>query len=130
MENIVAGYSDFTGLAKLRVAAQKDQVKAAEEVGRQFEAFFIHSMLTSMRKASEPLKSDLWDSSALNSYEDMFDSELASSLSKAGGVGVTEWLVNQVLDSAPKNTKASDRAIRLYQLEASAAKPLNGASRG
>ena len=63
---------------------KEDQVKAAEEVGRQFEAFFIHSMLTSMRKASEPLKSDLWDSSALNSYEDMFDSELASSLSKAG----------------------------------------------
>ena len=130
MENIVAGYSDFTGLAKLRVAAQQDQVKAAEEVGRQFEAFFIHSMLTSMRKAGEPLKSDLWDSSALNSYEDMFDSELASSLSKAGGVGVTEWLVNQVLDSVPNSTIASDKAIRLYQLEASAAKPLNGALRG
>ena len=40
MENIVAGYSDFTGLAKLRVAAQKDQIKSAGEVGRQFEAFF------------------------------------------------------------------------------------------
>ena len=31
MESLVAGYSDFTGLEKLRVAAQKDQVKAAEE---------------------------------------------------------------------------------------------------
>lgn len=130
MENIVAGYSDFTGLAKLRVAAQKDQVKAAKEVGRQFEAFFIQSMLTSMRQASESLKSDLWDSSALNSYEDMFDSELASSLSKAGGVGVTEWLVNQVLDSVPNSTIASDKAIRRYQLEASSAMQLNGASRG
>ena len=114
----------------MRVAAQKDQVKVAEEVGRQFEAFFIHSMLTSMRKASEPLKSDLWDSSSLNSYEDMFDSELASSLSKAGGVGVTGWLVNQVLDTAQSRIKASDRAIGLYQLEASTAMPLNGASRG
>ena len=87
-------------------------------------------MLTSMRKASEPLKSDLWDSSALNSYEDMFDSELASSLSKAGGVGVTEWLVNQVLDSAPSRAKASDKAIRLYQLEAGTAMPLKGALSG
>ena len=130
MENIVAGYSDFAGLAKLRVAAQKDQVRAAEEVGRQFEAFFIHSMLTSMRKANEPLKSDLWDSSALNSYEDMFDSELAASLSKAGGVGVTEWLVNQVLDTAPNTVTPSNKAIRLYQLEAGAAIPLNGALSG
>ena len=130
MENIVAGYSDFTGLAKLRVAAQKDQVKAAEEVGRQFEAFFIKSMLSSMRKASEPFKSDLWDSNALNSYEDMFDSELASSLSKAGGVGVTDWLVNQVLDKAPNSAESATKAIRLYQREAGAAIPLSGADSG
>jgi flagellar protein FlgJ len=130
MENIVAGYSDFTGLAKLRVAAQKDQVKAAEEVGRQFEAFFIKSMLSSMRKASEPFKSDLWDSNALNSYEDMFDSELASSLSKAGGVGVTDWLVNQVLDKAPNGAESATKAIRLYQREAGAAIPLSGAMSG
>ena len=130
MENIVAGYSDFTGLAKLRVAAQKDQVKAAEEVGRQFEALFIKSMLSSMRKASEPLKSDLWDSNALNSYEDMFDSELASSLSKAGGVGVTDWLVNQVLHKATNSAESATKAIRLYQREAGAAIPLSGADSG
>ncbi|MAS60039.1 MAG: hypothetical protein CMQ07_02910 [Gammaproteobacteria bacterium] len=130
MDNIVAGYSDFTGLAKLRVAAQQDQVKAAEEVGRQFEAFFIKSMLSSMRKASEPLKSDLWDSNALNSYEDMFDSELASSLSKAGGVGVTGWLVNQVLGKAVNSAEPATKAIRLYQREAGAAMPLSGAVSG
>lgn len=130
MESIVAGYSDFAGLAKLRVEAQKDQVKAAEEVGRQFEAFFLKSMLASMRKASEPLKSDLWNSSALNSYEDMFDSELASSLSKAGGVGVTEWLVNQVLDSVPRSVKPLNTAIRHYQLEADVAIPASGALSG
>ena len=130
MDNIVAGYSDFTGLAKLRVAAQKDQVKAAEEVGRQFEAFFIKSMLSSRRKASEPLKSELWDSNALNSYEDMFDSELASSLSKAGGVGVTDWLVNQVLGKAVNSAETATKAIRLYQREAGAAIPLSGAVSG
>ena len=125
MENIVAGYSDFTGLAKLRVAAQKDQVKAAEEVGRQFEPSFIHSMLTSMRKASEPLKSDLWDSSALNSYETCSTASWLPPFQKRGN-GSNEWLVNQVLDSVPNSTKASDRAIRL-QLEANAPIPLNGA---
>ena len=83
-----------------------------------------------MRKASEPMKSNLWDSSALNSYEDMFDSELASSLSKAGGVGVTEWLVNQVLDSVPNSARATDKAIIRYQSEAGTALPLSGALSG
>ena len=114
MENIVAGYSDFTGLAKLRVAAQKDQIKSAGEVGRQFEAFFIKSMLSSMRKASEPLKSDLWDSNALNSYQDMFDSELSSSLAKAGGLGVADWLVDQVVGRGSNMLPARSKGLSQY----------------
>lgn len=114
MENIVAGYSDFTGLAKLRVAAQQDQIKAAGEVGRQFEAFFIKSMLSSMRKASEPLKSDLWDSNALNSYQDMFDSELSSSLAKAGGLGVADWLVEQVVGRGSNIFPARGKGLSQY----------------
>ena len=114
MENIVSGYSDFTGLAKLRVAAQKDQIKSAGEVGRQFEAFFIKSMLSSMRKASEPLKSDLWDSNALNSYQDMFDSELSSSLAKAGGLGVADWLVDQVVGRGSNTFPARDKGLSQY----------------
>jgi len=115
MENIVAGYSDFTGLAKLRVAAQKDQIKSAGEVGRQFEAFFIKSMLSSMRTASEPLKSDLWDSNALNSYQDMFDSELSSSLAKAGGLGVADWLVDQVVGRSSNMFPAHSKGLSQYQ---------------
>lgn len=130
MESIVASYGDFAGLAKLRVAAQKDQVGAAREVGRQFEAFFIHSMLTSMRKASEPLKSDLWDTNALNSYEDMFDSELATTLAKTGGVGVTDWLVDQVVGGKFNHSPARHKALNEYQLGNAAELALSGAERG
>lgn len=130
MESIVASYGDFVGLAKLRVAAQNDQVGAAREVGRQFEAFFIHSMLTSMRKASEPLKSDLWDTEALNSYEDMFDSELATTLAKTGGVGVTDWLVDQVVGSKFNHSPARYKALNEYQLGNAAELALSGAERG
>ena len=130
MENLVAGYSDFTGLAKLRVAAQQDQGGGAKEVGRQFEAFFIHSMLSSMRKAREPFKSDLWDTDALNSYEDMFDSELANSLAKAGGVGVTEWLVDQVVGDKSNLSPSRHKAIDAYQLGQSIDFALGGTERG
>jgi Rod binding domain-containing protein len=60
----------------------------------------------------------------------MFDSELASSLSKAGGVGVTDWLVNQVLGKAVNSAEPATKAIRLYQREAGAAMPLSGAVSG
>ena len=130
MESIVASYGDFAGLAKLRVAAQKDQVGAAREVGRQFEAFFIHSMLTSMRRASEPLKSDLWDTNALNSYEDMFDSELATTLAKTGGVGVADWLVDQVVGGKFNHSPARLKALNEYQLGNAAELALSGAERG
>ena len=130
MESIVTSYGDFAGLAKLRVAAQRDEVGAAREVGRQFEAFFIHSMLTSMRKASEPLKSGLWDTNALNSYEDMFDSELATTLAKTGGVGVTEWLVDQVVGTNFNHSPARQKALNEYQLGSAVELALSGAERG
>ena len=127
MESIVAGYSDFAGLAKLRVSAQKDPVKSAEEVGRQFEAFFIKSMLASMRKASEPLKSELWNSNAMTSYQDMFDSELSTSLAKSGGLGVTEWLVGQVVGDGSTAIHNRSKGLSQYRVMQGAASQLGGA---
>ena len=98
MENSVGSYSDFQGLANLRVKAQKDEVAAAKEVGQQFEAFFIHEMLKSMRAATNSIKSDMWDSSATETYDQMFDEELAASMAKGQGIGITQWLVSQLED--------------------------------
>ena len=96
MDSVVNSYNDFQGLAKLRAKAQKDEMSAAREVGQQFEAFFIQMMLKSMREAGEELKSGLWDSSAGDTYEEMFDAELSSSLAKSQGIGITDWLVEQI----------------------------------
>ena len=49
-----------------------------------------------MRDAGEGLKSGLWDSSASESYEEMFDAELSTSLAKSQGIGMTDWLVRQL----------------------------------
>ena len=45
-------------------------------------------------------------------------------------MGVTEWLVNQVLDSVPNSARATDKAIIRYQSEAGTALPLSGALSG
>ena len=98
MDSVVASYSDFQGLAKLRAKAQKDEMAAATEVAQQFEAFFVRMMLKSMRDASSELKSGLWDSSAAESYEEMFDAELSTSLARTQGFGITNWLTRQIND--------------------------------
>ncbi len=111
--NLVASHNDFQGLAALKVKAQQDQASAVTEVGQQFEAFFVQMMLKSMRDATSTMKSGLWDSSAADSYEQMFDAELSTSLAKSQGFGVTDWLVRQLenpggLGTAKRSMRVSD----------------------
>ena len=54
MDAVVASYNDFEGLAKLRAKAQQDEMAAAREVGQQFEAFFIKSMLSCRVASTNP----------------------------------------------------------------------------
>ncbi len=115
MDNAVSSYSDFQGLAKLRARAEKDQMSAAREVGQQFEAFFIQMMLKSMRDAGEGLKSGLWESSAGDSYEEMFDAELSSSLAKSQGIGIADWLVQQLKNPGGVATARTGRGVSAYQ---------------
>ena len=119
MDSVVNSYSDFQGLAKLRAKAQKDQMSAAREVGQQFEAFFIQMMLKSMREAGEELKSGLWDSSAGDTYQEMFDAELSSSLAKSQGIGITDWLVEQITNPGGLATVKRGMGVSAYQSLAS-----------
>ena len=119
MDNVVASYSDFQGLAKVRARAEKDQMSAAREVGQQFEAFFIQMMLKSMRDAGEGFKSGLWESSAGDSYEEMFDAELSSSLARSQGIGITDWLVQQLENPGGVATVRKGMGVSAYQSLAS-----------
>ena len=96
MEQIVGSYNDFRGLASLKVKARNDESSAAREVGQQFEAFFIHEMLKSMRKATSSMKSGMWDSSTTDTYNQMFDQELANSSSKLVDIGIADAIVRQM----------------------------------
>jgi len=119
MDAVVSSYNDFQGLAKLRAKAEVDQKSAAKEVGQQFEAFFIQMMLKAMREAGEGLKSDLWDSSAGDSYEEMFDAELSTSLAKSQGIGMTDWLVRQLENPGGLAAARKGMGVSAYQSLAS-----------
>ena len=99
----VAGlYTDFGGLAQLRVKASSqpaeanrgsnnDRAEATQEVARQFEALLLQTMLKTMRDASQ--LSESTDSDQTRLYQDMFDKQVALELAtRGGGTGLAAML--------------------------------------
>ena len=87
-------YNDFTQFTALRAEATKNPNAALEEVAAQFESIFLQQMLKSMRDAT--VKSDLFDSSQIDTYQSMADQQLAVQLAEQGGIGLARMMVEQM----------------------------------
>ena len=108
-------YNDFSQFTTLRAEATKNPNAALEEVAAQFESIFLQQMLKSMRDAT--VKSDLFDSSQIDTYQSMADQQLAVQLAEQGGIGLARMMVEQmqtrglVADrSGPEQTAGSNHA--------------------
>jgi flagellar protein FlgJ len=87
-------YNDFTQFTTLRAEAANNPNAALEEVAAQFESIFLQQMLKSMRDAT--VKSDLFDSSQMDTYQGMADQQLALKLAEGGGIGLARMMVEQM----------------------------------
>ena len=87
-------YNDFTQLTTLRAEATKNPSAALEEVAAQFESIFLQQMLKSMRDAT--VKSDLFDSSQMDTYQSMADQQLAVQFAEQGGIGLARMMVEHM----------------------------------
>ena len=96
---------DFSRLTQLRENSKSDVGGTTKEVAQQFESLFVNMMLQAMRKATN--KSGLLDSQATQTYEQLFDQEVATSLSKTGSFGIAEAIERQI-----KFSKGSDHLNR------------------
>jgi flagellar protein FlgJ len=105
---------DFQGLGQLRGQAAQDGNKAIRETAQQFESMFIEMMMKSMRESVE--KSDLNESSAEDTFQGMFDKEVAHQMAKRGTVGIADMLVR---DHEQRNAMRST-AEALQQMSSSA----------
>ena len=85
---------DIQGLASLRSHARGAPGAAISEVAGQFESLFVQMMLKSMRDAT--VDGGLFDSSQLDTYQQMFDQQISLELSQQGGIGLAEILVTQL----------------------------------
>ena len=89
-----SNWYDFGSLAGLRAQAGQRPSEAQSSVAEQFESLFINMMLKEMRKTVS--RSDLLGSEAMESYEQMFDQQIALGMSRAGGIGLAPFIEEQL----------------------------------
>ncbi len=116
-------YTDFQSLAAMHGVQGVGEAKRLDDVAGQFASVFTHTMLKSMRQAS--LGDGLLDSQQSLFYRDMFDQQLALSLSSGDGVGIKQMLAEHLRDvtglEAPAQAAAADPATSRRAHEAYAA---------
>ncbi len=87
----VGVYTDLADLAGLRRLARRDAAEVLPEVARQFEALFLQSLIRAMREAA-PTDS-IFGGERGRLYQELFDRQLALTLSRGRGVGLAEALL-------------------------------------
>lgn len=112
-------YTDFQSLAALRGVEGLGESERLEDVAEQFASVFTHMMLKSMRDAS--LGDGIFDSQQSIFYRDMFDQQLALSLSEGEGVGISSMLsdhlrsVTGLSKPSPDAAESGQRARSAYE---------------
>ena len=90
-------YTDLASLNSIRTLAKTDEHAALEKVAKQFESMLVRMMMKSMRDANAVfMKGNMLSSPATNMYQQMYDDQLAVSLSKGPGMGLGELMVKQL----------------------------------
>ncbi|WNW11153.1 flagellar assembly peptidoglycan hydrolase FlgJ [Pseudomonas sp. DTU_2021_1001937_2_SI_NGA_ILE_001] len=107
-------YTDVNRLASLK-GGDKDNPENLRKVAREFESLFVSQMLKAMRSANEVLaKDNPMNTAATRQYQDMYDQQLAVTLSTRGnGIGLQDVLMRQLSkDKGVKHTPATDAAAQ------------------
>ncbi|AZC17062.1 flagellar assembly peptidoglycan hydrolase FlgJ [Pseudomonas sp. CMR5c] len=96
-------YSDLNRLQQLKVGDTNSEANV-RKVAQEFESLFLNEMLKSMRKATDVLAQDNpLNTPTTKQYQDMYDQQLAVSLSReGGGIGLANVLVRQMMQNKPR----------------------------
>jgi peptidoglycan hydrolase FlgJ len=96
-------YTDLNGLAALKNAPRSPE--AIRAVSQQVEALFMQMMLKSMRDASDA--SGQSDSNEMSMYQDMFDKQVALTLSKHQDLGIARLFERELKSNASPASPAT-----------------------
>ena len=90
----VTGSFDPRGLDALKLSAKGNDAASTRKIAQQFESMFLSMMLKGMRATlpgADPLAND-----ASKMATDLYDQQLAQSMSKGKGIGLADALVAQI----------------------------------
>ena len=90
LNNIPRSALDFKGYGELKAQATRNEKMATKEVAKQFEAMFVQMMLKSMRAAVP--RNEENRSKTMETFEQMYDREIAVAMSRKGGLGLANML--------------------------------------
>jgi flagellar protein FlgJ len=111
-------YTDVNGLAALKKDSSSPQ--ALHAVAQQVDALFLQMMLKSMRDAGADQGGT--DSNEMGMYQDMFDKQIALTLSQHQGLGLGSLLTRQLSSAAaPASAPGASAAPKPVPAGASAA---------
>jgi flagellar protein FlgJ len=99
-------YTDLNGLASLKKDSKSPQ--AIHAIAQQVDALFLQMMLKSMRDASADQGAA--DSNEMGMYQDMFDKQVALTLSQHQGLGIGTALTRQLSNAAAAATSTGGAA--------------------
>ncbi len=105
-------YFDLSALGSLKAEAVDKKDESLRIVAQQLESVFLELVLKSMNEANASIKSEIFDRDQEEFYQDMFNQQLALSLSKAGGLGLSEVIYQQL---KPQDT--TDMPMRQLNIE-------------
>ena len=106
--------NDISQYTQLRAEARAQDPAALKAAARQFEALFTKQLLKSAHDAK--IGDDLMGSEQGDFYQDMFDSQIAQTLSQGRGLGLADLLIRQLQQSKmvpgdPAHAQAANKSL-------------------
>ncbi|MBP8185541.1 MAG: rod-binding protein, partial [Pseudomonas sp.] len=93
-------FTDLNRLSQLKNGKDRDSDGNIHKVAQEFESLFVNEMMKAMRKAGDVLGDDnFMNSHESKTYRDMYDQQLAVTMSKQNGVGLASVLERQLSKS-------------------------------
>lgn len=94
--------------SKLEKAYTEKDDKELREACQEFEATFINMMFKEMRKTVGSSDSSF----ALDTYQEMFDDEIATSVSQGRGIGIADMMYNQLSYRLNNTYKPTEETLK------------------
>jgi flagellar protein FlgJ len=107
INNQVDFFLNFQQFGDMKLRARENSDDAAAAVARQFEGLFVQQMLAAMRSASNIDSGQ--HSSYMDFYQEMYDKQLAQTISNQDRLGVAKLILQQIPNS-PDDASATETA--------------------